>query len=194
MRMINLKVLVVTGLLFGCCSAFAVPVEWTLQDVYLENGEQITGSFVFDVDAPWDNCDIAHLCWSSGYSDFSFEIGSAAPWDAQSGAYVDLIEYSPGPSGPMDGALNLQVICCNGSALDVPSLVFGFSESLTNAGGVVSVDGAFYSGSFLGNSSLQITSGSIVANVIPIPAAAWLFASALAGLGWLRRRSLLINS
>jgi hypothetical protein len=33
-----------------------------------------------------------------------------------------------------------------------------------------------------------VTDGDIGASVVPIPAAAWLFGSALAGLGWLRRR------
>ena len=43
-------------------SAFAVPVTWTFKDVYLENGTQITGSFVYDADAPLDWCPAFDIC------------------------------------------------------------------------------------------------------------------------------------
>jgi hypothetical protein len=66
-----------------------------------------------------------------------------------------------------------------------------FAASLTNAGGVVAIDG---SGEFIcgqeciypASELRQISSGQVSA--VPIPAAAWLFGSALAGLGWLRRK------
>jgi hypothetical protein len=36
--------------------------------------------------------------------------------------------------------------------------------------------------------TLSITVDNINATVVPVPAAVWLFGSALAGLGWLRRK------
>jgi hypothetical protein len=52
-----------------------------------------------------------------------------------------------------------------------------FASSLEN---VVSV-------TFVGNTT-AIQYDNIVVNAVPVPAAVWLFGSALAGLGWLRRR------
>ena len=64
-------------------------------------------------------------------------------------------------------------------------LFLSFSSNLTNAGGVVGLGhGASY---HLLN---EIESYSIFGTVtaVPVPAAAWLFGSALAGLGFIRRR------
>ena len=43
-------------------------------------------------------------------------------------------------------------------------------------------------GSTLGNIQISSTTGVFSAALVPIPAAVWLFGSALAGLGWIRRK------
>jgi len=178
-------------LILSANTAFAVPVEWTLQDVNLEGGMQITGSFTFDADAPDDNCTYGGtFCWSSGYSDFDLYINDAWDFSPEAGAWVDLVEYGPGPSGPMDGAFNLQVFCCAGEPQELPNsydqLLFWFDEELTNEGGVVGLNGYLHLPQ-LGNALIGVTGGTLVASVVPLPATVWLFLSALAGLGLMRR-------
>jgi hypothetical protein len=56
--------------------------------------------------------------------------------------------------------------------------------STTSTQGTFRVTAYFEDGSFARNLGLD---GSVT--VVPVPAAAWLFGSALAGLGWLRRRA-----
>ena len=66
-------------------------------------------------------------------------------------------------------------------------LFLGFTP-LTNAGGTSSITG-FGEQVFGGAPLRPITGGSLTASVVPIPAAAWLFGSALGVLGWIRRKA-----
>ena len=77
----------------------------------------------------------------------------------------------------------------------LPVMFWEFSNGLTNAGGTINVQSAaeFRCASGFGGCEFPSfgDSRSIVSGVIttvPIPAAAWLFGSALAGLSWLRRK------
>ena len=66
-------------------------------------------------------------------------------------------------------------------------LALSFSDALTNAGGTVSL----IPSSFVRNldtDGVASLTGSVSASNVPIPAAIWLFGSALAGLGWMRRK------
>ena len=75
------------------------------------------------------------------------------------------------------------------------SLELDFDQPLTNAGGVVSFTASEVAGASIGGAGYventrSIVSGTLVGStVVPIPAAVWLFGSALAGLGWLRGQS-----
>ena len=77
----------------------------------------------------------------------------------------------------------------------VPVLLMNFATDLTNAGGTIAIDsmaemrcsfgwGSCDAPAFSGSRS----SISGVITTVPIPAAVWLFGSALAGLGWIRRK------
>jgi len=96
------------------------------------------------------------------------------------------------------------------------AMLFGFVDALTNSGGVTTLlegDGpgpitlldnpSVLSGCQNGIDNCQFTlgvytsvdyqglvynGGTLVGSAVPIPAAVWLFGSALAGLGWMRRK------
>lgn len=180
-------------------TAFAVPVQWTLQDVYLEGiGSQISGSFVFDADVPvpsqsdclaaWPDSEI---CMSGGYLDFNidvenFYIGNSGPeWSPATGAYIDNTEYGPGPAGYYDFQ-RVMTVWSGGDAGNLGThirLIFA-EPGLGNAGGVLEVSGCYYSQRYLGCAYDIAPGGTIVGTVVPIPAAVWLFASGLLALGW----------
>lgn len=64
----------------------------------------------------------------------------------------------------------------------------GIVQTSIDTSGVFSFDGSWQN---LTRVEFVVQPGSLsslAATVVPVPAAAWLFASALAGLGWLRRR------
>jgi hypothetical protein len=69
-------------------------------------------------------------------------------------------------------------------------LVLFFENTLTHDGGIVQLTSQSYEREFLfqpdGLNSGYVT--GVTASQVPIPAAVWLFGSALAGLGWLRRK------
>ena len=157
------------GMLFFAVStaAFAAPVEWTLQDVQFEDGGTAYGSFTFDADL-------------GQFSDVNVT--------TTSGTMFSGLEY--------DGCHGF--FGCTESAIVVGidsdlNQWFGFAldSPLTNAGGtrqlviapcqasceIVDIDTG---------SVRNVVSGSVSA--VPIPTAVWLFGSALAGLGFVRRR------
>ena len=159
-------------------SAQAAPVEWQLQDVYLEDGVQLVGSFVFDSEV------------SEGFQHVSIQaVKNSLVTDFQVPGFAS-VNY------PQSSADYLLMGCgpeCSINGLDeVYRLELEFASSLTNDGGIVSLSYANFLGAapdFAYSYDFSLVSGSVVATVVPIPAAVWLFGSALAGLGWMRRRS-----
>jgi hypothetical protein len=188
--------IVLAGLLTSI-AVHAVPVIWTLQDVVYEAGVGFeegsieygtaSGSFVYDADTS---------VYSSVYITNS---GPSNPNQPETWGYYNWWGYGfgSGSDTPPNGPSNFLMAHANPQQYpeDPPqeSLVFFFNESLSNAGGQVLLtlgnSGTYdYSPGFPGDMRRAIISGSVVANVVPIPAAVWLFGSALAGLGWLRRK------
>ena len=144
-------------LLMVSSAAYAVPVEWTIENG-MAGAQTYGGSFIFDADAvinPYTDVTLAYL---------QDPIVVAVP-----------------------DASNLEVDGFNGSAM---THYIAFDTPLTNAGGIVTFTGFIYSEDACGFNGgfCADLSGQVVANVVPVPAAAWLFGSALAGLGWLRRK------
>ena len=146
-------------------ASFAAPVTWTLENG-LAGALPLTGSFAFDADA---------------------------------GLYSDIDIYQNGGASPILTDANLDESGSTASTLVLDlsgfqlSYVFSFETPLSNAGGVVNFSGYVFDESEFGDlcGGLAVCanlSGQVVASVVPIPAAAWLFGSALAGLGWSRRR------
>jgi hypothetical protein len=150
----------------------AAPIVWTVQNAVFDDGGTLTGSFVYDADT------------ESFYN-------------------VDLVT-SVGPKFPgvTFSDADLQLSCCDAITLEINSgegahlgdqfFLFYFEEWLTNSGGVVEIATSSREAICLDNDCnyvdmRYITEGAVAA--VPIPSAVWLFGSALAFLGWIRRKS-----
>jgi len=167
------------SLLLVSGSALAIPVTWTLDNVNLNDGATATGSFIYDADTgvlssvniiTTERTDPDAIDYLGSYDGTTFAADCVAePWKCEQ---LD-----------MSDPTRLQFNNFQGSYL---SLVI--AGELTNFGGTFSLSGGEIDegGS---NKTRMISSGSIVgANAVPVPAAVWLFGSALAGLGWVRRK------
>jgi hypothetical protein len=157
---------------FFAPASFAVPLTWTLNDIVFEDGGTATGSFVYDADAnSYSNIDI-----TTQGGDDSFYGGS----------YTQL--FAPYSYSQNSGYVQTESLLC-GVPQDLCGFGLLFESNLTNAGGTKAI---IFDNSIsveIRINSFQdrdITSGTVSA--VPIPAAVWLFGSALAGLGWMRRK------
>jgi hypothetical protein len=155
-------------------TANAVPVVWTLDNVtaepYFPAGPSvsITGQFTYDAD-------------TNMYSN----VHIFTPFIANS----EFSEFTAEVLHPDHPELNAQLFIVNGSypSGDPAQLGFSFADLLTNAGGEVAIEyGELFNFGHDGGGSAEIFIGSVTA--VPVPAAVWLFGSALAGLGWMRRK------
>ena len=149
----------------GAFNAHAETVSYTLENVLQDNGQQMTGTF----------------SWT--YADGDFENGV--------GVFSEI--YVPGWGTDLSGLK----ITTDTSSVEV-SLVLNLDS--TNVGVTLKLADPFTptTGSLLDLSESKwedfdggnhpFISGSIEPNVVPLPAAAWLFGSALLGLGVVKRR------
>jgi hypothetical protein len=160
----------------------ATPVQWTLQDVVFNDGGSATGSFFYDADTNvYSDISITTTAGSLSAGQFyEFENPELNPsaWGLKLVAIADPITGT--------AAFNLNL---NTST--------GIPKSMTNAGGTIDLGtnafeaACYWNGysnctSFGGVGSRNVLTGTVSA--VPIPAAVWLFGSALAGLGWMRRK------
>jgi hypothetical protein len=161
-------------LVFGV-SAQAAPVTWTLEGVAFDDGGTASGSFIYDAD---------------------FDVYSSVNMTTTAGDDLagDTYLY---PNGVFVNQLSLIATSQDVPDLtDVPALALFFSVGLTNAGGSVSLTSATSRESLCGDVDCNVGLGepfsrNVIAgtvSAIPVPAAVWLFGSALAGLGWMRRK------
>jgi len=154
--------LVCAVLLLLSNSASAALVTWTFDTtLYSDLGTEIVGSFVFDADTDtYSDVNITTTSAEPGLDGFALALVNPASSDN----WLDLIGQFP-MSSPGD------------------YITISINPSLTNAGGVVNYDSVMESKTYA-----DYTGGTLIGTVVPVPAAVWLFGSALAGLGWLRRK------
>jgi hypothetical protein len=173
----------------GVCSA--APLTWTLTNVIYDDGGIVTGSFDYDAET-----DI--------YSNVSIQ--SPEYWEGDWWwAEQNLTEDGQwgGPAAMESRWMDPACFNCENDPVTVITLKY--ATALTSAGGTVSLipNVSFFSNGvsdpqspFYGfpdgfpdwssNMDRKIVSGTLSA--VPVPAAVWLFGSALAGLGWMRRK------
>jgi hypothetical protein len=154
--------------LFLSATVSAAPVVWNIDSLIFDDGGTGSGTFIYDAD-------------TNAYS--SINIVTTEGTDFAGAAYGSVIDFAPNDSD----YLAVMVFPLE----SLPALDLSFAATLTNAGGEIDVIG---SGEFLCGQECMypasdlryIVSGQVSA--VPVPAAVWLFGSALAGLGWMRRR------
>ncbi|MCP4928397.1 MAG: VPLPA-CTERM sorting domain-containing protein [Gammaproteobacteria bacterium] len=160
-----------TACLFTATTAHSASVEWTLdQPLTWSAAGSLSGSFLYDADT--DAFDLTNLEFTC------YQICPGMP--------------TRSPWWPVPGG--------NGNFLSgaffedhwaYVSVTLNFSDSLASYvdGGTVAIDTAYVQNMYGGSThSLFSPPNTVSASVVPVPAAAWLFGSALAGLGWMRRR------
>ena len=155
-------------LLFVLGSAQATPVVWTLDNIVFDDGGTATGSFIFDADIwEWSDINITTTAGTAYAGDTYASLNSDYPFNSPNDMLFvnDLVD-------PHTFVLRLQDVMTNsgGTILLSQSLEAQCSDSDCAGGPVLR----------------SFVSGSVTA--VPVPAAVWLFGSALAGLGWFRRR------
>ena len=181
----------------------AAPITWTLNNVGFiteDDGSPpdtriVTGYFDYDADTGvYSNINLVTTlyegetyAWVGG----SYEhIANNSSKTSSTGAFFGT---EPGPS-PYGGLLDQ----------DAAVLQLRFETALTNAGGTINILGSdgslthrYVAGGYTYSSGLVVPSGPLrkiaggtitATGVVPIPAAAWLFGSSLAGLGWIKRK------
>jgi len=171
------------SLITVCCfivsvNTFAAPVTWTVHDAVFNNGATMTGQFDYDASTnTYSNISVQTSTYVAKDGD-GYEI-----WNVDlNPSYDSLNVYSPTITPTIMPLYNGAV----GGSYDAEFTV-GFSGPLTNAGGTFALSGTeLFSGYDIYQRSL--ISGYITA--VPVPAALWLFGSALAGLGWIRRQQI----
>lgn len=183
-------------LLMVSTRVLAVPVEWTLTDIKFvapATFESVTGSFTYDA----DTLSVTNV--SLGYAfagpflygvDVSGNGSMIVFTESAVTSVTDLDTYSGAAMvlGFTSALTNAGVETLLVEALEVPSsslyLLDNPSQIVYCSGGI---DNCIYPVGVY-SPSISGQSGSIVGTVVPIPAAFWMFGSALAGLGWLNRR------
>jgi hypothetical protein len=168
--------LLFAGLVFLFSSqANAIPVSWELQNWLFNDGGSASGSFVFDADA-------------NAFSAISITTTAGS---LQPGASYGV----PNPFSPGGGSFGLGLIeAVVPDLTGAPNLYAELLQDLTNSGGVIAVNlNGFSLESTCGlpNCSLiavggaerRFLSGSVASvSPVPVPAAVWLFGTALIGL------------
>jgi len=164
--------------LFMTSGAQASLVQWELKDVVFDDGGVATGSFSYDRD-------------TNTFSSLSITttVGNTLP-----GAFYEfLIPEIPSDSNSLFVSPIANPVA--GTTIFAINLV----SQMTNAGGTIDLQPApspfAFEGSCQADFCSQYTtplrgviSGMIVSTVVPVPAAIWLFGSAIGLLGWVRRK------
>lgn len=155
-------------------SADAAPVTWTIDSLLFDDGGTGSGTFVYDAN-------------TNSYSDISIVTTAGSVLGGSVYGFINPTLLSP-PSA--NGVVLVSSNLANLTGL--PAIGIGFGAALTNTGGFISID-AGIEGTCV-NAGCDAPNAFPVRNIlsgqlsaIPIPAAVWLFASALGLLGWLRR-------
>jgi hypothetical protein len=160
-------ILIIT--LLASMTANAAPVTWAVDTLLFSDGGSAYGSFTYD-----ENTNL--------YSDI--DITTLDSDGRGSANYQQLVEGA--------GSYDKFLYVVGPGAGGLRGLGLFFGSSLTNTGGTVAITSG--SEDFCDDYDCwppdqtirAVVSGSVSA--VPIPAAVWLFGSALAGLGWLRRK------
>jgi len=170
-----MRQLIFAALLFCSAAVGAAPVKWVLDGVTFADGYSAEGSFTYDMA-------------TSEYSEISITTYGVDGWGThydqihpQQPAVTDTLPVNDGGTF-FFGLSFVDSLTDDGGTVDLLTLQghpFQTVEGPCGINGCTGPDADFANNRY-------VTSGSVRA--VPVPAAAWLFGSALAGLGWIRRK------
>jgi len=175
-------------LLFGSTVVHATTIEFEsgtmseFNELYQEQGFAFSGSLAMSTGAPSPRTDAIALLWQPGTVLTMERVGGGAfalnsfDYNAQLGPAVETNLLTV--TGYLAGGGQIQTVL---SGLAGSWLTPTFDSSWSNLLRVEIVDDQNAQPYLTGIEQLQ-------ASAVPIPAAVWLFGSALAGLGWMRRK------
>ena len=193
----------ITMLLFVSATANSATIEWTFQDVVFDDGATLSGSFVMGPGVIFGDFSLSMTGGNLTDTNYSFDLENGL-YNSGDGGYLfrRFTEDNPKPAdltgervlefafvGDMEtaGTISLgPVVDFADVAVGPPPGTYFFYNREVFCGNTTCTPNEVTTA---GGRSL--VSGSIVGveiSVVPIPAAIWLFGSALAGLGWLRRK------
>ena len=163
--------------------AHAIPVQWELVDVAFDDGATATGSFIFDAD----------LGLGGEYSNISVTTAGGTVFP---GNFYD-VAITGVTNNTILSLSELERTDYNNTVST--RLFFGTVQAgipLTNAGGTVPLLLVNTVEDVCNNAACNsrriprrgAVSGEVIGTAVPVPAAMWLFASALGLLGWSKRR------
>jgi len=161
---------------FLSSAALAIPVKWTLQSVVFTDGGTAFGSFIYDADTNiYSGVDITT---TSGTALSGTVYKFTNPTVSGSASIAQFLDAD---GADLTGARFFGLL----PADDLSNELISTSINGLDTGEYTCINSTCNTGPGLrGLGSGYITASSVV----PVPAAAWLFGSALAGLGWLRRK------
>jgi hypothetical protein len=151
----------------------AASVKWELTDVVFDDGGTASGSFTYDADSNvYSNISIVTTLGSiHGGAEYQFLNPFFEPREDR----LLVVEQETAESGSY--AFNL---------LFDESLIYKITGDEVGFGNANEALCSLLCNGIV--APVRRVSSGVVTAVTPIPAAAWLFGSALAGLGWLRRK------
>lgn len=174
----------------------AATVEWTFQNVLFDDGATLTGSFVMGDGINFEDFDLT-MSGGSLSSTSYFDKIQLGRWDVATGLLdVRLLEAdSADRTGQrvLELAINAPFespgfAVALSPSIDIAHLVFGAPPGVALSYNREGICGDSTCSKTSVAPARTLVSGTIVGAEVPVPAAAWLFGSALAGLGWMRRK------
>ena len=179
--------------------AAAIPVEWTINDHQFDDGHYISGIFTYDADTGMftDLYITSHASQEFTYI-YDPEIGYSYNYPGYTDSYRDDTGYgwtTWDPNGPYYGEGRTTIHLTAQEGWDYYSLDIVLRGELTNSGGTLELVGGQYGTREFIEDIYTATVDQHYSSVdtgtlssVPVPAAVWLFSSALFGLGFLRKR------
>jgi len=176
-----------TAALLMASTSWSASLTWTLSGVTFDDGATATGSFDYDAG-------------TNTYSNIAITVSGFTnapvygPLGSDPFTYTDPVVLGFSTDDNLIFAQQITTPDPASNCFDscLRQMIISFETSLNSLGGTIAIDPNVVSNEYLerfgANDAHNIIGGSFTAAPVPVPAAAWLFATALGVLGWSRRK------